>query len=102
LWLIVRDACVPVVTSKPTRVVADDGISEEQRETIRQLEREELCAGPATLLGGCGWVVISDPARRVRATVDRAGSVLALEDPGRKPKRLTRRPCVDRAEGSSA
>jgi hypothetical protein len=83
---------------KPTRGAASDGISEEQCETIRQLEREELCAGPATLLRGCGWVVISDPARRVRATVDRSGSVLAFEGPGRKPKRLTRRPCAGQAE----
>ena len=91
MWLIVRDACVPVVTFKPTGVVADDGISEEQRETIRQLEREELCAGPTALLKICGWVVINEPVRQVCATVDRAGSVLIFEGPGRKPKRVTRR-----------
>jgi hypothetical protein len=81
---------VTVVRSEPTHTPPDDSLSEKQRETIRQLEREEICAGQVAVLGDCGWATVEDAARQVRATVDCSGSVLALEGPGCRAKRLAR------------
>jgi len=65
------------------------GLSARQQDTVRQLEREEICVGRIVeVLEDCGWIQISDVNRQLRATVDRDGTVLALEGPGRRRKRL--------------
>lgn len=63
-------------------------VTDEQARTIRQLEEEEICAGEVVeSMTGCGWIRIEDKERRVVTTIDRHGTLLALEGPGRRRKR---------------
>jgi hypothetical protein len=60
-------------------------LSDAQRRTIRQLEREEVCAGRIVEVeAGCGWAQVKDDARHLVATIDRAGNLLGLDGPGRR------------------
>ena len=60
-------------------------ITDTQRATIRQLEREEVCAGRVVdIVAGCGWALVRDDTRQLVATVDRAGNLLGLDGPGRR------------------
>lgn len=62
--------------------------SERQLATIRQLELEEICAGQVVAEEGrCGWIRIADPVRNLEATIDRSGTLLRLEGPGRSGSR---------------
>lgn len=82
---------VIAASSKPGSVaeLTAAGLSGEQQRTVRQLEREGVCvADTVELLGGCGWIQILDSGHQLQVTVDRGGSVLALEGPGRRAKRL--------------
>ena len=64
-------------------------VTEGQARTIRQLEEEEICAGEVVeRLPDCGWARIEDKERQVVATIDRCGTVLALEGPGRRRPRV--------------
>jgi hypothetical protein len=62
--------------------------SERQLATIRQLELEEICFGQMVAEEGrCGWIRIVDRSRNLEATVDRSGTLLRLEGPGRSGSR---------------
>lgn len=62
--------------------------SERQLATIRQLELEEICVGRMVAEEGrCGWIRIVDISRNLEATIDRSGTLLRLEGPGRSGTR---------------
>jgi hypothetical protein len=75
--------------SKSVAELTAAGLSGQQQRTVSQLERDGVCvADVVELLGGCGWIRISDAGHQLQVTVDRGGSVLALEGPGRRAVRL--------------
>lgn len=88
-WMVVMKVIVASPESDALDGVTAAGLSGKQHHTVRQLERERVCAaGVVEVLEDCGWIQISDASRQLQVTVDRDGSVLAREGPGRRAKRL--------------
>lgn len=79
----------PSARSELDADLAAAGLTGGQQRTVRQLEDEGVCvADVVEILGDCGWVRVSDASHQLQVTVDRGGSVLGLEGPGRRAARL--------------